>query len=84
MIQKLNGTINGKHIELEREPGLPAGTRVRVDIDPAPVSLEEFRRRIDEACGAWADDDSIDAIFQEILESRHRSRPRDVNFDVSP
>jgi hypothetical protein len=68
---------------LAKPKDLPAGTRVRVDIDAAPISPEEFRRRIDEACGAWADDDSIEAIFREILESRHRARPRDVNFDVS-
>lgn len=83
MIQKLHGTINGKHIELEREPGLPAGTRVQVNIHAAPASSDDFRRTIDESCGAWADDDSIEAIFREILESRRHSRPRDVNFDVS-
>ena len=82
MIQKLNGTINGKHIELEREPGLPAGTRVRVDIDAAPISPDDFRRTIDELCGSW-DDDSLDEIFAQILRERETRTVRPVpDFDA--
>jgi uncharacterized protein (DUF433 family) len=41
----INGVIHGKTIELEREPGLPEGQRIAVDVRPLdepPVWLERF------------------------------------------
>lgn len=45
------------------------------------LSLAEKRRLVDKLCGAWADDDSIPAIFAEIERERKASMPRPVNFD---
>jgi uncharacterized protein (DUF433 family) len=41
----INGVIHGKTIELEREPGLPEGQRIAVDVRPLdepPAWLERF------------------------------------------
>jgi uncharacterized protein (DUF433 family) len=41
----INGVIRGKTIELEREPGLPEGQRIAVDVRPLderPAWLERF------------------------------------------
>lgn len=41
----IHGVIHGKTIELEREPGLPAGQRIAVDVRPLdepPAWLERF------------------------------------------
>ena len=65
---RLNGVIRGSRIELEQETGLPDGARVSVQIEHRPVALEAVRRAVDELCGAWAQDDSLEAIFREIHE----------------
>jgi hypothetical protein len=40
------------------------------------------RRRIEESCGVWKDDESIKVIFEEIQEARRSSVPRDVNLNA--
>ena len=83
MFLHLNGTIHGNRIELEKESGFPAGTPVTVQLEERRLSVEEQRKAIMEACGSWTDD-SLDAIFDEIIASRQRNLPRDVNLDASP
>jgi hypothetical protein len=82
LILRLNGTIDGNRVELERDPGLPPGSRVIVEVDTAPLSVEERRRRIEESCGVWKDDEEIRLIFEEILAARRSSIPREVSFDA--
>jgi hypothetical protein len=55
----LKGTVHGKTIELETEPGLPEGQQVTVTLEPGPVqqkggelSMEALKR----AAGSWSDD----------------------------
>jgi hypothetical protein len=82
MIQKLNGRIDGKHIELERDAGLPAGTPVSVQIEIESPPVELFRKTVDELCGSW-EDESLDAIFAEILRERETRTVRPVpDFDA--
>lgn len=82
MILHLHGTVHGNRIELDHDPGLPPGTGVTVQIERSELSIEERRRRIDESCGAWKDDDSLDMIFAEILNNRRQSTPREVDWDA--
>jgi hypothetical protein len=56
---QLHGIIDGKHIELEQETGLPAGSPVLVQIQPTPLDLDMQRRLIEALCGAWADDPGL-------------------------
>ena len=81
---QLQGVINGKHIELEQEPGLPAGSVVLVSIHAKLPTLEEKRQLVDVLCGAWADDASLGPIFAEIEQQRALTVPREVGFDVAP
>jgi len=55
----LKGTIHGRTIELEAEPGLPDGQQVTVTVQPMPQresppldALEALKR----AAGSWSDD----------------------------
>ncbi len=82
-MERLVGVINGKHIELEREIGLPPGSAVVVNIEPRSLSLEAKLRMVKGLCGAWAADASIPAIFEDIERRRETVLPREVNFDAT-
>jgi hypothetical protein len=80
---QLHGIIDGKHIELEKETGLPAGSPVIVQIQSGELSLEAQRKVIDDLCGAWADDTSLTGIFADIQRQREQTTQRDVDYDAS-
>lgn len=80
---QVQGVVVGRHIELLYETDLPDGFPVTVDIRPESFSLGERRRLIDELCGSWADDDSLNLIFAEIGHGRRNSTPREVHFDAA-
>jgi hypothetical protein len=82
MEMQLHGIIDGKHIELEEETGLPAGSAVIVQIQPSGTDLAIRRHMIEALCGAWADDPSIAAIFADIERQRDQATPRDFDFDA--
>ena len=67
---QIHGVINGKHIELEHETGLPSGSNVIVNIQPKSLTLEEKQRLVDSLCGTWAEDDSLKTIFAEFENER--------------
>lgn len=76
MLATIQGIVRGRHIELAREIGLPAGSTVIVDIRSAPLTLTEKRRRVDELCGVWAGDADVNAVFSEIEQERSVALPR--------
>ena len=80
---RTQGVITGRYIELLHKTALPDGMSVIVDIRPKSISLEEKRRIIDELCGSWAEDRSLNPIFNEIEKHRCDSGPREVNFDAA-
>lgn len=80
---QVQGVIIGRYIELLSETDLPDGLSVTVDIRPESFSLGEKRRLVDELCGSWANDDSLNPIFAEIECNRRNSTPREVNFDAA-
>lgn len=80
----MQGVVKGKRIELEREPELPPGSIVVVQIQPKPLTLAEKRELVHSLCGAWADDTTIGPIFEEIERQRASSSLREVDFDVAP
>jgi hypothetical protein len=82
MILNLTGKVEGRRIELQQDPGLPAGSTVTVQIDSSALSLEERRRRIRETSGAWKDDDLLWVAFDELSEARATVPSRYVNFDA--
>jgi hypothetical protein len=80
---QVQGIIDGKHITLEHETGLPRGQAIIVRVEPRSLTVDEKRRLVDELRGAWAEDSSIGTVFAEIEDERHASHPREVQFDVS-
>lgn len=69
----LKGTVRGKTIELDREPGLPEGQAVSVSLFPTPPAGEGMRR----AFGAWADDAAeLESFLEQIRQDRNQ--PRDI------
>lgn len=84
MSLEAHGVIWGKRIDLESETGLPSGSAVVASVRPRCLTIEERRRRVDELCGAWADDASLPPIFAEIERRRAMTMPRDADFDATP
>jgi hypothetical protein len=78
MGETFKGTIHGKHIELDRELPFPDGSLLLVTIEPLPLPDDELRRRILDLSGAWKDDPSIPAIFEEIARERRAHRERET------
>ena len=79
---KAQGIIIGRSIELLHETDFPDGLLVTVDIRLDSFSLEEKRRQVDELCGSWEGDSSLNPIFTEIGDGRRNSRLREANFDA--
>lgn len=79
---KANGVLRGDRIELDHPvKDLPDGSLVSVVLSPRGASIEERHRLIDELCGTWSSDASLDPIFEEIVEHRKDSLGRPVNLD---
>ena len=76
----LKGEIEEHAIKLPQWVHLPDGTKVTIKIEPE-ISKEEKRRLAESLCGAWADDPSIDSIFEEIEKERHNYPGRRLDLD---
>jgi hypothetical protein len=67
----LKGTIHGKLIELEREPGFADGQPVSVTLQPMTSSGEGLRRSF----GAWADESlGLDQFLHQLRIDRQLLR----------
>ena len=67
----LKGTVHGKTIELEREPGLPDGQSVSVTLIAASPSGEGLRRSF----GSWTEDAAgLDEFIDQIRFDRKQQR----------
>ena len=80
MSLNVQGIVRGKQIELDHETGLPSGSVVMVTIQPKPLTLEEERQLVDQLCGTWADDPSLQSVFAEIGRLREQAIAFDVEF----
>jgi hypothetical protein len=86
MTVNLKGIVTGKHIELERETGLPPGSEVKVSlsIEKPELSLDEKRALLEKLFGSWANDPSIPGIFERIAGERKKDLPREIDLDAAP
>lgn len=80
MAETFKGTVHGKNVELEQVIPLPDGSPVLVSIEPLPSSEHERRNQIVNLCGAWQNDPSIAAIFEEIAGERRAHRGREFEI----
>lgn len=76
------GEIEDHTIQLPQWVHLSDGTRVIITIEPEisegeEISKEEKRNLAESLCGAWADDPSIDSIFEEIEKERHNHQEKE-------
>jgi len=78
----MQGTINGKSIELDSDIGLPTGSRVTLRIERAPMlSTEERLQRLLRLFRELGQDESFVKALEEI--EKCRSGPREVNLDAA-
>jgi len=75
----ISGTINGKTIDLDRDAGLPPGSRVAVSIESEKVkpTPEELRARM----SGTARSPKADPEFLQIMELIERERHEGADFD---
>jgi hypothetical protein len=64
----MKGTVRGKFIELETEPGLPDGQPVTVMVEPVPqpeTLAESPLEALKRAAGGWSDDpEGVDQFLE--------------------
>ncbi len=84
MAVSVHGILNGRHIDLESETGLPGGTRVAVRIEPEPLNAEQRKQLAASLFGACADDPTFAEAVADVERGRQLSLPRHVNLDVAP
>lgn len=77
----LKGKVEKHAIKLPEWVQIPDGKEVEVRIE-TEMNKEEKRRLAANLCGAWADDPSIDSIFEEIEKERHKYPGREVDLNA--
>jgi len=75
--REVRGSIRGRTVELEADPGLPDGSSVRVILETHPPSDEAGRAALLEAAGGWAGDDEegLDQYLEWNRQQRKVNRP---------
>jgi hypothetical protein len=73
----LTGTIRGKTIELQDDPGLPDGQKVSVTVQVASTDQLPPGEGLRRAFGAWAGDDEeeLDKYLEWNRQQRKVNRP---------
>lgn len=76
MTRRLHGTIHGKTIELDEDPGVSEGQVVEIQINVVP-SPQTWGEGILRSAGGWQNHPEIDAVMQRIqLERKLDRRPQ--------
>lgn len=74
----LKGTIRGRTIELESEPGFPDGQQVTVTVEPVPQQetvVEDPLQALKRAAGSWSDDpEGLDRFLEWNRQQRKVTR----------
>jgi len=81
MTQHLLGTIHGKTIELQDDPGFEDGQAVVVAVQPAPTNSKYSKpwgAGIIASAGAFADDPNAEKLIEEILQQRKQDFGREI------
>jgi hypothetical protein len=74
MTRTLHGTIRGRTIELDEDPGVGEGQQVEVQVkvvEPDRKWGDGIRR----SAGGWADHPELDAVMEKIHDERKLERP---------
>ena len=72
----IRGSVRGRTIVLEADPGLPEGQVVDVVLRPRPLTKDEAREALRRAAGGWAEDgEELDRYLEWNRQQRKVNRP---------
>ena len=72
MTKKLHGTVHGKTIELDEDPGVADGQEVELQIQIA--TARKWGEGILRSAGGWAEYPEMDDIMEKIYQERKLER----------
>ena len=73
MTKKLHGTVHGRTIELDEDPGVADGQEVELQIQIA-APARKWGEGILRSAGGWAGHPEMDGIMEEIYQERKLER----------
>ena len=83
MKKTIEGTIHGKHIDLDDETSIPEGSRVKLRIEPLETQSDgEKLQRLLALFKEMGRDKSLLKVLEKIV--KERSAPREVDLDAAP
>jgi hypothetical protein len=79
------GIIHGTQIDLDRETGIPAGSRVRIQIERIETMTDaEKLSRLKALLKELGEDQTFVKALEAAYHGREADLPREVKFDVAP
>ena len=72
MTKKLHGTVHGRSIELDEDPGVADGEEVELQIQIA--TARKWGEGILPSAGGWVDYPEMDDIMEKIYQERRLER----------
>jgi hypothetical protein len=74
-MMEISGSIRGRTVVLEEDPGLPDGQAVSVRLTPGPPTDEVSRAALLRSAGAWAEDaEELDGFLEWNRQQRKINR----------
>lgn len=78
MIQKVEGIVRGKSIEIAEELGLQDGERVELTVERVARGTDPARRNVKRSAGISAEDEQeFDDIFEQLERERKSATYRE-------
>lgn len=78
------GVFRHGRIELDREIGVPEGTRLTLTIQPVRMTQAEWEIRVRELSARGPLDPTFVAAVKQIVSERRTQLPREANLDAAP
>lgn len=80
MTKKLHGTVHGRTIELDEDPGVPDGQEVELQIQIGPAH-RKWGEGILRSAGGWAEYPELDEIMERIHQERKLERRPQIDHE---
>lgn len=77
MDQLLEGIINGRTIELLKDPGFPQGRRIVVRLEDHTTPLQAWGEGLRQSAGAAANMPDSDALLEQLERERKNEKYRE-------
>ena len=79
MTKKLHGTVHGRTIELDEDPGVADGQEVELQIQIA--TARKWGEGILRSAGGWVEYPEMDDIMEKIYQERKLERRLQMNHE---